>query len=124
MVYEFPDFTFILGNSVDVFDYFKVDELHGLHRSQCYDSAHDAHIAGLCNVHPDDHSKLFLFINRNRLGNGYKDALLIMHEAMHLSFYLHTRNEAGVQDEEQLITTAEEIADQIITYLISQNILT
>jgi len=123
MVYEFNDFTFILGNSVDLFDYFNVDELHGLHRSQCYDYAHDAYIAGLCNVYPKDHSKLFIFINRTRLGNGYKDALLIMHEAMHLSFDLHARNKAGVQDEEQLITTAEDVADQIITYLISENIL-
>ena len=114
---EFPEFTFILGKSSDVFDFFGVEEMHGLNKSECYDRPDDAYIAGLCNVYPNDHSKIFLFINEMRLGNGYKDVLLIMHETMHLSLQLHGRDLEKDDLEEEVITWAEEMADKIYQYL-------
>ena len=114
---EFPEFTFILGKSSDVFDFFGVEEMHGLKKSECYDRPDDSYIAGLCNVYPNDHSKIFLFINEMRLGNGYKDVLLIIHETMHLSLQLHGHNLEDDDLEEEVITWAEEMADKIYQYL-------
>lgn len=114
---EFPEFTFILGKSSDVFDFFGVEEMHGLKKSECYDRPDDSYIAGLCNVYPNDHSKIFLFINEMRLGNGYKDVLLIMHETTHLSLQLHGHNLEEGDLEEEVITWSEETADKIYQYL-------
>ena len=114
---DFPEFTFILGKSSDVFDFFEVEEMHGLKKSECYDKHDDAYIAGLCNVYPNDHSKIFLFINEMRLGNGHKDILLIMHETMHLSLEIHGHNLEDGNLEEKVITWAEETADKIYQYL-------
>ena len=87
---QYPEYTLIIGkNSEDIFNFFDVEELHGLYKKDCYDNPTNAYIAGLCNVYPDDHNKLFLFLNATRLGNGYKDVLLIMHESMHLSLEIH-----------------------------------
>ena len=51
---QYKDFLLIIGKSSDIFDYFGVEELHGLKRSECYDTPDDAYIAGLCNQFPDD----------------------------------------------------------------------
>jgi hypothetical protein len=91
---QYPEYTLIIGKKPeDIFNFFGVEELHGLYKKDCYDNPTNAYIAGLCNVYPDDHNKLFLFLNATRLGNGYKDVLLIMHESMHLS--LKTLRDVG-----------------------------
>jgi hypothetical protein len=115
---EFDEFTFILGKSSDVFDFFGVEEMHGLKKSECYDRPDNSYIAGLCNVYPNDHSKIFLFINEVRLGNDYKDVLLIMHETMHLSLQLHGYNLEDGDLEEKVITWSEEMAEKIYQYLL------
>ena len=119
---QYKDYLLVIGKSSDIFDYFKVEELHGLKRSECYDTPDDAYIAGLCNQFPDDPSKQFLFINEIRIGRSYKDVLLIMHEAMHLSLEVHGYNLQG-DTEEVAITYGENVAMEICEYLKSIGIL-
>jgi hypothetical protein len=119
---QYKDYLLVIGKSSDIFDYFKVEELHGLKRSECYDTPDDAYIAGLCNQFPDDPSKQFLFINEIRIGRSYKDVLLIMHEAMHLSLEVHGYNLQG-DTEEVAITYGENVATEICEYLKSIGIL-
>ena len=123
---QYPEYTLIIGKkSEDIFNFFGVEELHGLYKKDCYDNPTNAYIAGLCNVYPEDHNKLFLFLNATRLGNGYKDVLLIMHESMHLSLEIHGTDLTykGVDIEEIAITWAEENSDSIYQFLRSQGIL-
>jgi hypothetical protein len=123
---QYPEYTLIIGKkSEDIFNFFGVEELHGLYKKDCYDNPTNAYIEGLCNVYPDDHNKLFLFLNATRLGNGYKDVLLIMHESMHLSLEIHGTDLTykGVDIEEIAITWAEENSDSIYKFLRSKGIL-
>lgn len=123
---QYPEYTLIIGKkSEDVFNFFGVEELHGLRKEDCFDNKENAYIAGLCNVYPDDHNKLFLFLNSYRLGNGYKDVLLIMHESMHISLEIHGADLTykGVDVEEIAITWAEENADSIYQFLKSKGII-
>jgi hypothetical protein len=94
--------------SEDLFDYYSVDELHGLTRTAC--QAHNetedgAYIAGLCNVDPHNHDKKFIYINLTRCQEDVSTALLIMHETMHMSSYRYD----GCWDshEEDMISWAE-----------------
>ena len=120
---QYKDFLLIIGKSSDIFDYFSVEELHGLKRSECYDTPNDAYIAGLCNQFPDDSSKQFLFINEIRIGRSYKDVLLIMHETMHLSLEINGHNLEDGDKEEETITYAEEAALDICEHLKSIGLL-
>ena len=123
---QYPEYTLIVGKkSEDIFNFFGVEELHGLYKKDCYDNSTSAYIAGLCNVYPEDHSKLFLFLNSTRLDNGYKDVLLIMHESMHLSLEIHGTDLTykGVDIEEIAITWAEKNSDSIYKFLRSKGIL-
>jgi len=120
---QYKDFLLIIGKSSDIFDYFGVEELHGLKRSECYDTPDDAYIAGLCNQFPDDSSKQFLFINEIRIGRSYKDVLLIMHETMHLSLEINGHNLEDGDKEEETITYAEQVALDICEHLKSIGLL-
>ena len=120
---QYKDFLLIIGKSSDIFDYFGVEELHGLKRSECYDTPDNAYIAGLCNQFPDDSSKQFLFINEIRIGRSYKDVLLIMHETMHLSLEINGHNLEDGDKEEETITYAEEVALDICEHLKSIGLL-
>lgn len=112
--WNFDDFLLIVGNSSDIFDFFNVEEMHGLKKAACFDGRHSAYIAGLCNQFPDDQNKMFIFLNINRLGNGYKDLLLIFHECMHLAFHKYNYE---INKEEEMISYAEEKADEVYRLL-------
>lgn len=120
---QYPDYLLIIGKSSDVFDYFGVEELHGLERAKCYDTPDDAYIAGLCNQFPGNPEEQFLFINEIRIGRSYKDVLLIMHEAMHLSLEIHGHNLGEGDLEEEAITYGENVALEICEYLKKLKIL-
>ena len=125
---QYPDYLLIIGKSSDIFDYFGVEELHGLNREDCYDTPNDAYIAGLCNQFPGDKSskskpRQFLFINEIRIGRSYRDVLLIMHEAMHLSLEINGANLEDGDLEEKVITYAENTAVEICEYLKELKIL-
>jgi len=124
---QYPEYTLIIGKkSEDIFNYFAVDELHGLYRDKCHDNPNNAYIAGLCNVYPNDHNKFFIFLNSIRLDNGYKDVLLIMHECMHMSLEIHGTDltyRDGNDIEEIAITWAEKNSESIYEFIMSKGIL-
>ena len=89
-------------NPCDIFTYYNVNEMHGLNLKDCSNynnTTKDAYIAGWCNYIPNS-NRHFIFINLSRCVNDIKMFGVLMHELMHLSFYLHL-------DKEKLITWAE-----------------
>jgi hypothetical protein len=123
-VQQYREFLFLLGEeSIDIFDYFGVDNLHGLTRTECLkveDTDRSAYIAGLCNYIPnkenkyDKDSPLFIFINEARLRGSYMDITLVNHEAMHLAMAIFNWN---MEKEEEMISFAEHITHLIIRTL-------
>jgi hypothetical protein len=117
-------------DATEVFDYYKVPEMHGLNRADAQAEEVDktvgngVYIYGLTNYDPADKKltakapyKPFLFIN---LGTFKKYSLTekatgVMHETMHMSILL---NNWDIKDkEEEVITFAEEEANKIIDKL-------
>jgi hypothetical protein len=106
-------------NPCDVFDYFNVDEMHGLNSTDC--AAHEnttesAYFAGWSNFVPKESGeytmgdKRYVFINLSRCNDDISTMGLIMHELMHQSFELHNFD---VNKEEEIITWAEEEAYEV-----------
>lgn len=92
--YDRGSYQLLIGeNSLDLFNYFKVDKLHGLTREACAiypDSDGSAYIYGMANYHPLDKNrtfvyKPFLFLNKKRLNGTYKDVTGMLHEYLHLA---------------------------------------
>ena len=117
-------------DATEIFDYYKVPEMHGLNRADAQAEEVDlskgngVYIYGLTNYDPADKKltakdpyKPFLFIN---LGTFKKYSVTekatgIMHETMHMSILL---NNWDIKDkEEEVITFAEEEANKIIEKL-------
>tara|TARA_Y100001937_G_scaffold92558_1_gene125348 strand:+ start:562 stop:969 length:408 start_codon:yes stop_codon:yes gene_type:complete len=112
MVIKIPNnkYDLILGSSSeDLFNYYNVDFIHGLHLKDCKsykETNKDAFISGMSNESPNKtiSNKPYVFINLKRLNKTFKDYLLFFHEFMHLSFRIHNWN---ISKEEQIITWAE-----------------
>jgi len=124
-------YILLIGNdATEIFDYYKVPEMHGLNRADAQAEEIDlskgngVYIYGLTNYDPADKKltakvpyKPFLFIN---LGTFKKYSLTekatgVMHETMHMSILL---NNWDIKDkEEEVITFAEEEANKIIDKL-------
>jgi hypothetical protein len=118
-VIKFDKFLLLLGNhSLDLFDYFKVDKLHGLTRKDAMnynETPEDAYIYGMANYSPSDKFP-YVFINLMRLNGTYKDITGIMHETIHISLLLH--NWDIKNKEEQIVTDAENYANDIVLEVI------
>jgi len=117
-------------NATEIFDYYKVTEMHGLNRKDAQAEEVDktkgngVYIYGWTNYDPADKKltakdpyKPFLFLN---LGTFKKyglteKATAVMHETMHMSILLN--NWKIVDKEEEVITFAEEEANKIIEKL-------
>ena len=117
-------------NATEIFDYYKVDEMHGLNRADAQAEEIDktkgngVYIYGWTNYDPEDKKltakapyKPFLFIN---LGTFKKYSLTekataIMHETMHMGILLN--NWKIVDKEEEVISYAEDEANKIIEKL-------
>ena len=90
-------------NPCDIFTHYNVTEMHGLNLADCEkhnNTTESAYIAGWCNIIPNS-DKHYVFINLSRCNTDIETFGLIMHELMHMSFYLHNH-------EEELITWAED----------------
>ena len=107
-------------NPCDIFDYYNVDEMHGLSYIECdaYANTKDsAYIAGWSNFVPKvsgeylDNDDRFVFINLSRCTDPVKTFGLIMHELMHHSFWRHSY--MAEAKEEEIITWAEEEAYKV-----------
>jgi hypothetical protein len=119
-------YTLLVGNSsVELFDYFMTDELHGLTRevAELYPDENDsAYIAGMANYHPMDKNlsllfKPYVFINRRRLNGTYEDILTLNHELLHMARLLA----GGINDnnEEAIVTWIE----KEIKYIVDNGII-
>ena len=113
-------------NPCDIFDYFNVDEMHGLSYKECecyLNTNEDSYIAGWSNFVPKisgeyiSNDSRFVFINLSRCNTEIETFGLIMHELMHHSFFLHDYNS---EKEEEIITWSEnesyEVFEIIETY--------
>lgn len=106
------DTLILVGQSKELFTHFKQDDIAGLQLTDCLDyheTPGDVFVAGMCN---SVGAINFIFLNEMRLSQGTVEAsLLVMHECMHLSFLL------GIEDEEEIISFAEEISKKILSFL-------
>lgn len=117
-------------NATEIFDYYKVDEMHGLNRKDAQAEEVDktvgngVYIYGLTNYDPADKKltakepyKPFIFINLGTFKRYSltEKATAIMHETMHMSILLN--NWKIVDKEEEVISFAEEQANKIIEKL-------
>jgi hypothetical protein len=102
-------------NPCDIFDYFNVDEMHGLSYIECEAHANtedSAYIAGWSNFVPKvsgeyiSNDDRFVFINLSRCTDPVRTMGLIMHEMMHHSLWWHSYSVEN--KEEEIITWAEE----------------
>jgi hypothetical protein len=117
-------------NATEVFDYYKVDEMHGLSRKDAQAEEVDktvgngVYIYGLTNYDPADKKltakepyKPFIFINLGTFKRYSltEKATAIMHETMHMAILLN--NWKITDKEEEVISFAEEQANKIIEKL-------
>jgi len=121
---EYNNFVFLIGeSSIDIFDYYGIDEMHGLNRFDCdkkTDTNKCAYICGWSNFHPHDkelkrpsHMKPFVFMNSIRFQGDYTDATSLMHECMHLSMNLHDWDVD--QFEEEIVSLAESLTNDLFS---------
>lgn len=129
--FDMGKYILLAGNdATELFDYYKVPEMHGLNRKDAQAEEIDktkgngVYIYGLTNYDPADKKltakdpyKPFLFIN---LGTFKKYSLTekatgVMHETMHMAILLN--NWKITDKEEEVITFAEDEANKIIEKL-------
>ena len=118
----FPKFQLIVGEkSVDLFYWFGVDDLHRLTKKEAEEypeTKDDAYIWGLANYSPSKDDLPFIFLNKSRLKGDYTDVTGIMHETMHLSLLLEDWDIEN--KEEEIVSQAETMANDIVKYLKSR----
>ena len=118
------------NNATEIFDYYKVPEMHGLNRADAQAEEVDktkgngVYIYGWTNYDPADKKltakapyKPFLFLNMSTFKkySTTEKATAVMHETMHMSILLNNWN---IKDkEEEVITFAEDEANKIIAKL-------
>ena len=124
-------YILLIGDdATEIFDYYKVTEMHGLNRKDAQAQEVDkttgngVYIYGLTNYDPADKKltakdpyKPFLFLNMGTLRkyNITEKATAIMHETVHMSILLNNWNIKN--KEEEVITYAEDEANKIIEKL-------
>ena len=128
----------LIGNdATEIFDYYKVPEMHGLNRKDAQAEEVDktvgngVYIYGWTNYDPADKKltgkapyKPFLFLNMGTFKrySPTEKATAIMHETMHMSLLL---NDWNIKDkEEEVISFAEDEANKIIEKLKSTKVET
>jgi hypothetical protein len=115
----YAQFVLLIGNNaVDLFDYYNVQEMHGVSKTKCINriSEGGTYIDGFANYDPRDTTLStnplpFVFINKTALKGDHRDVTLINHEMIHMSLLIHEWN---VDDyEEEIVTWAEEYTNLI-----------
>ncbi len=125
------DYVLLVGqNATEIFDYYDVDEMHGLNLKDAKAEEVDktvgngVYIYGWTNYDPADKKltgkdpyKPFLFINLGTFSRYSitEKATAVMHETMHMSILLN--NWKIADKEEEVISYAEEEANKIIKKL-------
>ena len=123
------DLTLLVGDSaLALFDYFEVDELHGLNRKACIErlAQGGTYFDGMQNLYPDPKERgkyiegmYYLFINSSAFTNRMSENFgLIFHESTHYQFEKFYDNLK--ESEEVLITDAEQLALDIIKIIFNE----
>jgi len=118
-VIYYAQFVLLIGNNaVDLFDYYNVQEMHGVNRQSCIARIAEGgtYIEGFANYDPRDTTLStdplpFVFINKAAIKGDYRDVTLINHEMTHMSLLLH--NWDVDKKEEEIVTWAEEYTNLI-----------
>ena len=118
-VIYYAQFVLLIGNNaVDLFDYYGVQEMHGVSKTLCIDRIAEGgtYIDGFANYDPRDTLLTtdplpFVFINRSALHGDYRDITLINHEMMHMSLLIHDWE--VVDHEENIVTWAEDYTNMV-----------
>jgi hypothetical protein len=127
--FDMDKFVVLIGkDATEIFDYYKVDKMHGLNREDAQAEEVDkskgtgVYIYGWTNYDPRDKKltakapyKPFLFLNKKHFKGDFTDITLVNHEAMHMSILLHNWN--ITDKEEEAVTLAEEITNKIVPML-------
>jgi hypothetical protein len=122
-------FVLLIGkDATEIFDYYKVDRMHGLNRADAQAEEVDetvgngAYIYGWTNYDPRDKKltgkaphKPFLFLNKKHFKGDFTDITLVNHEAMHMSILLNNYDIAD--KEEEAVSLAEDITNKIVPML-------
>jgi hypothetical protein len=115
----FSNFQLLIGEkSTDLFDYFQVYYLHGLNKKDALnhlENSEQAYIWGMANYSPNEGDLPYIFLNKTRFKHDYTDATGIMHETMHMALLLN--NWQIENKEEEIISQAENMANDILNYL-------
>jgi hypothetical protein len=129
--FDMGKYIVLIGNdATEIFDYYKVPEMHGLNRKDAQAEEVDktkgngVYIYGWTNYDPADKkltakapNKPFLFLNMGTFKkySATEKATAVMHETMHMSILLNNWN---IKDkEEEVIQFAEDEANKIIEKL-------
>jgi hypothetical protein len=127
--YNMGKYDLLVGNNaVEIFDYYKVDSMHGLNKKDAKAEEIDKkvgngiYIIGWTNYHPKDKKltmkapyKPFLFLNKRHFTNTFRDITAVGHEAMHMAILLFNWN---IKDrEEEVVTLSEEITNKVVMKL-------
>jgi hypothetical protein len=115
----YAQFVLLIGNNaVDLFDYYGVQEMHGVSKTKCIERIAEGgtYIEGFANYNPYDTTQTtellpFVFINRSALKGDYRDVTLVNHEMTHMSLLLHEWNVDKY--EEDIVTWAEEYTNLV-----------
>jgi hypothetical protein len=129
--FDMGKYVLLVGNdATEIFDYYKVPEMHGLNRADAQAEEVDktkgngVYIYGWTNYDPADKKltakaphKPFLFLNMGTFKkySTTEKATAVMHETMHMSILLN--NWKIMDKEEEAIGFAEEQANKIIEKL-------
>lgn len=108
------EYEFLIGeDALELFDYYDVDELHGLNRTDCIKRMEEGgtYIDGMCNLIPHDYSRFYIFINLKACDGSYKDITLVQHECTHGGFTKYNHNPIY---EEEIISWGEELTNEIM----------
>lgn len=124
-IHQLINYELLIGeNSVELFDYFNVDELHGLKRIDAINYSEtndDCYIGGMSNFNPYDELLCmnpipYIFINRKCLKNDFRDISLLYHEMIHQGLLQYGWD---MNKEEEMVTWIEEQ----VNYILRNNLL-
>lgn len=115
----YSQFILLIGNNaVDLFDYYGVEQMHGVSRTACIARIAEGgtYIEGFANYDPRDSTLStdlppFIFINKSALKGDYRDVTLVNHEMTHMSLLLHDWDVD--KKEEEIVTWAEEWTNRV-----------
>ena len=132
IVIDRGSYQLILGKDArEAFYYYGVSSMHGLSLAGAEKRIAEggSYFDGLCNYHPKDKNLdknplPFIFLNIGSLQNNYSNHTVytcVMHECMHMAGRLY--NDQWSTHEEEMITWAEEEANEIIVILQKQKFI-